>query len=166
VVCHKGYLTPAYLDQHCVGATFTKNSKHTHIAAQDNLTNLSQLNSFYGDCDFTKNLNQIVTAKAAIRCTSFDHMPLVGAQVDPVHYCESFATLRHGSRYGYHTYTSDTPGLYIFTGLGARGLCSAPLAAELLCCELLSEPLPIDLGINQALHPARFLLRDLKRNKI
>ncbi|MBU2971331.1 bifunctional tRNA (5-methylaminomethyl-2-thiouridine)(34)-methyltransferase MnmD/FAD-dependent 5-carboxymethylaminomethyl-2-thiouridine(34) oxidoreductase MnmC [Pseudoalteromonas sp. C2R02] len=166
VLCHKGYLTPQYLDHHCIGATFTKNSKETHISDDDNNINLKQVTDFYGDCEFSSGLNNITSAKAAIRCTSFDHMPLVGQVTDIDNYQTSFATLRHGSKYGYLPYQTSTPGLYIFTGLGARGLCSAPLSAELLCSELFNEPLPIDLAMNQALHPARFIVRDLKRNKV
>jgi len=166
VLCHKGYFTPQYLDHHCIGATFTKNSKKTHISEDDNDTNLKQVTDFYGECEFTQGLNDITSAKAAIRCTSFDHMPLVGQITDIKNYQSSFATLRHGSKYGYLPYNSSTSGLYVFTGLGARGLCSAPLSAELLCSEMFNEPLPIDLAMNEALHPARFIVRDLKRNKI
>ncbi|SFB90763.1 bifunctional tRNA (5-methylaminomethyl-2-thiouridine)(34)-methyltransferase MnmD/FAD-dependent 5-carboxymethylaminomethyl-2-thiouridine(34) oxidoreductase MnmC [Pseudoalteromonas denitrificans] len=166
VLCHKGYLTPNYLEHHCIGATFTKNSKEIHISENDNSINLKQVTDFYGECEFTQDLNDITSAKAAIRCTSFDHMPLVGQITDINSYQTSFATLRHGSKYGYLPYHSSTSGLYIFTGLGARGLCSAPLCAELLCSEIFDEPLPIDLAMNEALHPARFTVRDLKRNKI
>lgn len=166
VLCHKGYITPQYLNHHCIGATFTKNSKETHISEDDNNINLKQVTDFYGECEFTDDLNDITSAKAAIRCTSFDHMPLIGQITDIKNYQKSFATLRHGSKYGYLSYNSSTSGLYIFTGLGARGLCSAPLGAELLCSEMFNEPLPIDLAMSEALHPARFIVRDLKRNKI
>ncbi len=166
VICHKGYITPQHDDQHCIGATFEKNTFNTDVKQSDNQLNLSQLQTYYDKCEFSKDLNNVTGAKAAIRCTSLDHLPLLGQIPDRDNFNKSFATLKYGSKYGYLPYISDNNGLYIFTGLGARGFCSAPLCAEILCSELFNEPLPVDLGISSALHPARFLVRNLKRNSL
>ena len=39
----------------------------------------------------------------------------------------------------------------------------APLAAELLACQLEGEPLPLERQLAEALDPARFLLRERRR---
>ncbi|MEQ8403978.1 MAG: tRNA (5-methylaminomethyl-2-thiouridine)(34)-methyltransferase MnmD [Oceanicaulis sp.] len=49
------------------------------------------------------------------------------------------------------------------TGLGARGFAHAPLLAEAIVSALCNEPAPLARDGLEALHPARFLWRDLKR---
>ncbi|HLS98177.1 MAG TPA: hypothetical protein VK018_05590, partial [Porticoccaceae bacterium] len=51
-------------------------------------------------------------------------------------------------------------------GHGSRGLTYAPLAAELIASGICGEPAPLPRGLAIALHPARFLIRDLKRNRL
>lgn len=41
-------------------------------------------------------------------------------------------------------------------GLGSRGLCSAPLVAEILAAQMFGEPLPLDAKTLAALNPNRF----------
>jgi tRNA 5-methylaminomethyl-2-thiouridine biosynthesis bifunctional protein len=41
----------------------------------------------------------------------------------------------------------------------------APLAAELLACQLDGEPLPLERDLARAIDPARFHLRALRRGK-
>ncbi len=55
------------------------------------------------------------------------------------------------------------PGLHALLGLSARGMVWAPLAAELLACQLDGEPLPIERDLVRAVDPARFHLRALRR---
>lgn len=50
-------------------------------------------------------------------------------------------------------------GLYVLAGLGARGLVWAPLAAELIACQIAGDPLPMAKSIVAAIDPARVLLR-------
>jgi tRNA 5-methylaminomethyl-2-thiouridine biosynthesis bifunctional protein len=54
-------------------------------------------------------------------------------------------------------------GLYILSGLGSRGLVTAPLCAAMLVAEMTGEISTVDHAIAEALHPARFFIRDLKR---
>ncbi|CAM4017409.1 MULTISPECIES: bifunctional tRNA (5-methylaminomethyl-2-thiouridine)(34)-methyltransferase MnmD/FAD-dependent 5-carboxymethylaminomethyl-2-thiouridine(34) oxidoreductase MnmC [Pseudoalteromonas] len=166
VLCHKGYFTPAYLGKHCMGATFEKNSKSREVTEQDNVKNRDQLLNFYGHCEFATSLGEINSAKAAIRCSFIDHLPMAGEWAEQTDYVTAFANLRLGKRYQYQPLQQPQQGLHILTGFGARGLCSAPLAAEHLIAHLNNEPSPLSERVSQAIHPARFLVRDLIRNKI
>jgi tRNA 5-methylaminomethyl-2-thiouridine biosynthesis bifunctional protein len=56
-------------------------------------------------------------------------------------------------------------GLFVNTAHGSRGLTSTPLAAELLASQLCGEPLPLTPRLHRALSPARFIIRDLCRNR-
>ncbi|BDF93680.1 bifunctional tRNA (5-methylaminomethyl-2-thiouridine)(34)-methyltransferase MnmD/FAD-dependent 5-carboxymethylaminomethyl-2-thiouridine(34) oxidoreductase MnmC [Pseudoalteromonas haloplanktis] len=166
VLCHKGYFTPAYLGKHCMGATFEKNSKSREVTEQDNVKNRDQLLNFYGHCEFATSLGEINSAKAAVRCSFIDHLPMAGEWAEQTDYVTAFANLRLGKRYQYQPLQQPQQGLHILTGFGARGLCSAPLAAEHLIAHLNNEPSPLSERVSQAIHPARFLVRDLIRNKI
>ncbi|MGO3785803.1 MAG: bifunctional tRNA (5-methylaminomethyl-2-thiouridine)(34)-methyltransferase MnmD/FAD-dependent 5-carboxymethylaminomethyl-2-thiouridine(34) oxidoreductase MnmC [Pseudoalteromonas prydzensis] len=166
VLCHKGYFTPAYLDHHCMGATFEKNSKSRAVTEQDNQTNREQLLNFYGQTEFATSLGKVTAAKAAVRCSFIDHLPMAGEWAQQSDYIQAFANLRLGKRYQYQALQKPQQGLHLLTGFGARGLCSAPLCAEHLIAALNNEPLPLSERVSQAIHPARFIVRDLIRNKI
>jgi tRNA 5-methylaminomethyl-2-thiouridine biosynthesis bifunctional protein len=56
-----------------------------------------------------------------------------------------------------------TPRIHILTGLGGRGLVTAPLAAQHVIAGVMGLASPLDVEIAQALHPARFFIRDLRR---
>ena len=163
VLCHKGYFTPHYQEQHCMGATFDKGVSDTQIQESDNQLNLSQFNDFYAQCNFAAALHTIESAKAAIRCTVIDHLPLTGQIIDSEQFELSFAPIKKGQYHSYLPYQARQSGLYCLTALGARGLCSAPLLAEVLSCEMLGYPLPVSKRVADALHPARFNFRQLKK---
>jgi tRNA 5-methylaminomethyl-2-thiouridine biosynthesis bifunctional protein len=74
-----------------------------------------------------------------------------------------YAPLAHGGGI-----ESDAPppahaGVYVLGGLGARGLTSAPLLGEIIAGEMFAEPQLLPRAARDALHPARFLHRKLKR---
>ena len=73
-------------------------------------------------------------AWAAVRCTVPDRLPVVGAPD-----------------------ASALPGLFVSTGMGARGMTLAVLCGELLAAQLEGEPLPVPLRQARALAPQRLL---------
>jgi len=58
------------------------------------------------------------------------------------------------------------PGLFIIGALGSRGLCSAPLAAELLASQMSEEPLPLDRETLAAMNPNRLWVRKLLKGRL
>ncbi|MEZ5894095.1 MAG: bifunctional tRNA (5-methylaminomethyl-2-thiouridine)(34)-methyltransferase MnmD/FAD-dependent 5-carboxymethylaminomethyl-2-thiouridine(34) oxidoreductase MnmC [Parvularculaceae bacterium] len=98
--------------------------------------------------------------RAAIRCTTPDRMPVCGPLPDWGFYGGAYDDLRTGMRKDYPPGELRL-GLFIVSGLGSRGLVTAPYAAALLAAELAGAPR--DSTILQAIHPARFFIRDLKR---
>jgi tRNA 5-methylaminomethyl-2-thiouridine biosynthesis bifunctional protein len=55
--------------------------------------------------------------------------------------------------------------VFIAAGFGSRGLTTSGLSAALLAAVLTGEPLPVQATLYQQLHPARFLIRQLKRGQ-
>ncbi len=56
-------------------------------------------------------------------------------------------------------------GLFMLGALGSRGLCSAPLAAEILASQMSNEPIPLDGETLAAMNPNRLWVRKLLKGK-
>ncbi len=156
-----GFVTPAGNGLHTIGATFDHWDSPV-MRDDDHDRNIGGLAAALPEL-----ANGIIATagRAAVRCTSPDHLPLAGPLPDHAAFVEVFADLRHGHPWTRYAAATYTPGLYALTGLGSRGFVAAPLAAEVLAAEIAGEPAPLPRDLLSALHPARFLVRDLKRLK-
>lgn len=159
VICAKGYLTPAWQGTHCVGSSFVKQDTDTQVRESENQHNLSLLEYSFGAQAWHQNL-EVVAARASLRATTRDHLPLVGQMPIKKQHQSLFEQLSKGSKLETQTELAQ-PGLFILSGLGSRGLCTAPLAAELLTSQLTGKPLPVSQRVSQALNPNRFWLRKM-----
>jgi tRNA 5-methylaminomethyl-2-thiouridine biosynthesis bifunctional protein len=128
VVCHQGYITPAYQELHCVGATFDRNSGHSQVLEADDQQNLDLVNHTLGQPEWFEDV-KVISAKAGLRATVPDHMPVLGRQ----------------------------KLLWRFGALGARGLTWAPLLAEVLACAISKEPLPLTVQQLDGIDIQRYL---------
>jgi tRNA 5-methylaminomethyl-2-thiouridine biosynthesis bifunctional protein len=93
-------------------------------------------------------------------------LPLIGGLPDFAAYCDAYGDIdkgRHYARYCNAPYHRD---VYICTGFGARGMIGAPLAAEIITSQIAGMPAPVEKSVLDALHPARFIIRALKRGQI
>ncbi len=167
-LCGDGYLAPADAGQHCLGATFNLHETDPELSERDQLRNLEQLEQFGPDIAtlFADQPLSSLGGRVAFRCTTPDYLPLVGPAPDREAFLEDFAPLRKDARLNLSRPGRYHPGLFINVGHGSRGLCYTPLSAELLAAHIDREPMPLDRELVQALHPARFLIRDLMRNKV
>jgi len=115
---------------------------------------------------------------AELRTFTPDRLPVVGAIPDISRYRTDYADLKHGKPP--HTFPAPCfqQGLYIAAGLGSRGATQALLVGDLMASLIEGEMCgDWDTGRNssqesdpdqrhafcQALHPARFLVRALRR---
>ncbi len=160
VICNEGYLTPSHQQQHCLGASFIPDDTDTHLRNSEQQHNITLLQ------DISPHLhaqwqNAPLKGRAALRCTTPDHLPLVGALPNRETFLHDYAALRHNAKATINNAGNYVEGLWVFTGFGGRGLCYIPLAAELLAAQLLHEPRPLPRDIQQALAPARFVIREL-----
>ncbi len=165
VLCYGGYLTPAYAQgQHCIGASFVPKSTNTDVTMDDHLHNHQLIQQYLPE--LATQLPSIDTwqGRAALRAQANDYLPLVGGLPIYEGFCEDYAALKHGKT------IAQAPryyqGLYVSLGHGSKGFCFAPLAAEVLAAQLNNEPMPIAQSVLNALHPARFWVKQLKRGNI
>lgn len=164
VICHKGYLTPANKNLHCIGATFQKNSVDMTSNADDDSFNLSMLDKCLPGLTNWQS-SDIVQSKARLRCMTPDHLPMVGAMPDINAHKALYPHLSKDKRWHYNQPAPVIDNLYLLTGLGARGLCTAPLLADILTADICGTPYPLDNEQLFNLAPNRFVIRDIIRRK-
>lgn len=166
--CHEGYIAPAAGDSHCIGASFNLHDEERELRAADHSDNLDKLARAVPEwADALAQLDPAeLTGRVGYRCASPDYLPLVGPVPDRPAFMSDYAALRKNARHPITTPGQYLPDLYLSTGHGSRGLTSTPLAAELLASQICGEPPPLSRELARALSPARFIIRDLRRNRI
>lgn len=168
VICHKGYLTPENKGIHCIGATFQKNDTNINTNKADDQYNLTMLDKCLPQLseEIAWQDQDIASSKARLRCMSQDHLPLVGAVPNISEHIQAYSHLAKDKNWKYSQAAPCINNLYVLLGLGARGLCSAPLAADILTAELCNTPYPMDNKMLFNLSPNRFIIRDIIKRKI
>ncbi|NWA26211.1 bifunctional tRNA (5-methylaminomethyl-2-thiouridine)(34)-methyltransferase MnmD/FAD-dependent 5-carboxymethylaminomethyl-2-thiouridine(34) oxidoreductase MnmC [Pseudomonas gingeri] len=167
VVCAEGYVAPARLGEHTLGASFDFKSEDLAPTTAEHIGNLGLLQDISPDLALRLNAADLapeqLQGRAAFRCTSADYLPIVGPLADPQSFADAYDILARDARQVPQVPCPWLEGLYINSGHGSRGLISAPLSGELLAAWLENEPLPLPRSIAEACHPNRFALRALIR---
>ena len=164
VICHKGYLTPAHQQQHCIGATFEKNSFDITATTEGDQYNLTMLEKCLPKL-IPWSEQDITASKARLRCMTPDHLPVVGAMPNIKQHKKMYAHLAKDKNWRYQEPAPVIENLFVLTGLGARGLCTAPLLADILTADLTGGEQPIGTQELFNLSPNRFVIRDIIRRK-
>ncbi len=164
VLYGKGYLIPARQGRHVIGATLTAHDSDTRLRAADDVHNRVQLERIVPQlaAELTPELSGIF---AAIRATSPDRLPLIGGVPDPAAFRAAYTAAARGAMGRKLPPPPHARGLYLLTGLGARGITVAPLAAELLAALIAGEPVPLARDLSDAVNPSRLLFRALQRGE-
>lgn len=165
VLCHKGYLTPQNKGVHCIGATFQKNSFDVMAKSEEDEFNLNMLHQCLPGL-INWNMDDVRASKARLRCMTPDHLPMVGAFPNINAHIATYPHLRKDKNWKYKAAAPCVENLYVLTGLGARGLVSAPLLADILVADICGTPYPVDDEQLFNLSPNRFVIRDLIKRKI
>ena len=109
---------------------------------------------------------EVTGARASIRAMTADHYPIVGPVHDQDWYMAQYETLKHGPKRRTFATAEYVDGLYTVCGLGARGVQTAPLLADILSSYISGTPCPVENTMREGLHPARFLMRDIIKGKL
>jgi tRNA 5-methylaminomethyl-2-thiouridine biosynthesis bifunctional protein len=168
VLTHGGYTAPAVDGVHAVGATYDRIDPSSN-AWKDSIyeNDLNNINKILPD--FLNVLMEFKSApasgRASLRATTSDRLPVAGPVADAEGYREAYGFLGNDARITKGPPAPYRDRLHVLSGLGSRGLMTAPLLAELVVGLMFDEPLPVDATLARALHPARFVVRDLKRRR-
>ncbi|RZO69084.1 MAG: bifunctional tRNA (5-methylaminomethyl-2-thiouridine)(34)-methyltransferase MnmD/FAD-dependent 5-carboxymethylaminomethyl-2-thiouridine(34) oxidoreductase MnmC [Parvularculaceae bacterium] len=141
------------------GATYDKISPgdaptRSSASSETNLTAARKLYPELPSCP--------TSSRVSVRCQTPDRLPIVGAAPCWQHFATAYDDLRFGKTRNYQI-ANYQPGIFLLTGLGSRGLVTAPLCAAIIAQHLTGGPAPTSLDILHALHPGRFFIRDMKR---
>ncbi len=162
LLCYDGYLTPAHNGAHCIGASYGRNQTDLAYRADEQDQNRARLQACVPQQRWPAEVDVSgAQARIGVRCASRDHLPVAG----PV---ARLAALADHDVHAPADQQSALPlhaGLYVLGALGSRGLCSAPLCGELVASEICGDPLPLAADLLEALHPARYWVRRLRRGK-
>lgn len=120
------------------GATHDRGETQTDIRAEDNDRNRAVLEAHLPILA-SQLEGQAVGARASLRATVPDQLPVVGQM-------------------------PDQPGLMVLGALGSRGFTLAPLLAEHLVALSLGRPSPLPRAVIKALEPGRFAERQRRRS--
>lgn len=167
VICHEGYLANAE-NGLLIGATFNQHDADLQVRSNDHRENLLTLQRALPDllaaapeaidCDS-------LSGRVGQRCTTPDYLPIVGPVADTAAMLTRFGALAKNANAVIAEPGVYCANLYVNVGHGSRGLTSTPLCAELLAAQITGEPRPLPRDLVQTLSPARFLIRDLIRNR-
>ena len=168
IVCGDGYITPAHDNYHSCGATYNKGLFSTELRVQDHEMNIAQMgHTDSGLGDALENLDATkMDGRANFRCTTKDYLPIVGPVPNFSSMLKDFGFLRRDARADSMMMGDYLPNLYINCGMGSRGLSYAPYTAELLATQISQQIPSLERDLIQAMHPARFLIRDLKKKRL
>lgn len=168
VLCGEGYLAPEQHGHQTLGATYDVDDTDLAVRPEDHLRNLDTLART--DAALRPLLEGSAPehwrARVALRCATPDYLPVIGPAPDRDAVLEVYSGLRKDARRVIAEPCPSLPGLFLHCGLGSRGLTYAPLGAEYLA-DLIEGQLPaLPLTLQEAVHPARFLIRDLKKKRL
>ncbi len=160
VIRHAGTVVPGDGGFHIVGSTFQRdeaNGEANESADRENLETLRTHLPLLAEGAVAS------TAHSAVRMTSENRLPLVGALANPERLAAEYPHM-HRRRY---TRNEDDPayppGLFLSAAWGSRGMTNAALGGELLASLAGEEPPPLQAMLLHAVHPARSLVRRLQR---
>ncbi len=166
VLCYDGYLTPVspQFQQHCIGASYHRGVTQAEYREDDQQENRARLLRCLPAAHWAQVIDvSAAQARSGVRAATRDHLPMIGALPDYEATLHQYADLAQqpleAGTAPYHT------GLFMLGGLGSRGLCSAPLAAEVLAAQLCGEPVPLDNATLAATSPNRFWVRRLLKGR-
>jgi tRNA 5-methylaminomethyl-2-thiouridine biosynthesis bifunctional protein len=169
VLCGEGYVAPAHGRLHCLGATHRFRDTSTSISAAEHAENVTKLArlapALYAAVDGAHLDPARLSGRAALRCSAPDYLPLVGPIVDAAAFAKAYAPLARDATLEIEAPPPWHDGLYVNTAHGSRGLITTPLSGEILAAYLEGEPAPLPGSVTEAVHPSRFLLRDLIRRR-
>ncbi|MFW5386729.1 bifunctional tRNA (5-methylaminomethyl-2-thiouridine)(34)-methyltransferase MnmD/FAD-dependent 5-carboxymethylaminomethyl-2-thiouridine(34) oxidoreductase MnmC [Yersinia sp. 2542 StPb PI] len=169
VLCYDGYLTPVNPanQHHCIGASYQRGDIATDFRTDEQQENRDRLLRCLPQVNWPHQVdisdNQ---ARCGVRCAIRDHLPMVGAVPDYAATLAQYQDLPRKIQRGDEIAPAPVwPELFMVGALGSRGLCSAPLVAEILAAQMFGEPQPLDAPTLAALNPNRFWIRKLLKGR-
>lgn len=167
VLCYDGYLTPQNPanGHHCIGASYHRGESEIEYSEEDQQQNRQRLIDCFPQAEWAKEVDVSGgDARCGVRCATRDHLPMIGSVPD---YDATLAAYENLAENRESAVSAPVyPNLFMLGALGSRGLCTAPLAAEILASQMSDEPIPMDGVTLAGLNPNRLWVRKLLKGKM
>lgn len=171
VLTFGGYLTPPVPGPggepiQVLGGTFARiddwrGDDRRAARTEDHARNMAKL---WGRLpDMAASLGPLAGGWTGLRATTPDRLPLAGPAPDTEAFKAAAPPHRRGGALTGAPAAACQPGLFVLSGLGSRGFLTAPLCGEILASRICGTPLPVPASVAPLLHPARFLVRAMKK---
>jgi len=154
------HITPAILNKHYVGATYTRGNESVAVNENETSDLMESIDSLLPDTFVSEDC---VASWVGFRLSSKDRVPIVGALPDEKFFKQEYVDICHGKVNKTYEMAKHLDGLYISAAHGSRGFTTAFISAEIIAAQLNDEPMPVDKSVLDYLSPARFIVNNLKR---
>ncbi len=159
VLAGTGYLVPTP-DGVVAGASYDLDDADPAPRATGHAGNLARLAQMLSD---PPRLDaQTLGGGVAFRCVAVDRLPLIGALPDVAAARAARAKLSGAQLRD----IPRLPGLYGALAYASRGLTWAALGGEIVASLIEGEPLPLEGDLADAIDPARFVLKLVRRGRL
>lgn len=173
---YTGYICPPSADLQAIGASYDRLNTSLEPLKSDDLANLDKAKALLNALEGLQILSQdeiskarqalkepkFKGAKVAFRSYSSDRFPVVGAFYDESFYKSAYKAL-FWSKNKPQSVPQQHLNLYLSIALGSRGFAYAIFAARYITSLINNEPLGFEAKFIKEIHPARFLIRKLKK---
>jgi tRNA 5-methylaminomethyl-2-thiouridine biosynthesis bifunctional protein len=149
-----------------MGSTFERGLRDTAVTAEAHERNARSLEAILPGAARTLRNEQMqgrLLGWSQVRCASLDRLPLVGAAPDAP---ALRLQLEAGRAQRRRVSLADVPrwaGLHLLCAMGSRGITLAPWCASQLAMQIDGEPSEVDPALLAALDPARFAIKNARR---
>ena len=147
-----GYLLPAVAGRAVFGATAQPGDVDAAVRDADHAANLEQLARLIGHAHGL--VPAELEGRTGWRCSAADRLPVIGAVPD---------TSVSATRSDQPRFVPRVPGLFVNIALGSRGITWSALGAQVLASWVTGSPAPLEAGLLDAIDPARFVSRRVRR---
>lgn len=159
------YITPAWQNKMCFGATFHPHCHDAVLTQEDENINWQELSELAPKLALDLASNDVPQGHVAVRCDTYDHLPVVGAIGNGGLMKQVYEKLKYDKNFPVNAACPWLPGAFVNTAHGSRGLATAPICAEAVASAILGLPSPFSARLQQALHPNRLLIRTLTHHR-
>lgn len=160
------YITPSRNKIRVLGSTFDEFDLDPNPRSKDRESLLEYAKELLPGEVWDREKIRISREFVGFRSQTKDRFPILGELHDPATFRKIFTGVGlPKNRDKKISVPAAVPGLYVFGGLGSRGVLSSLIGGETLASIVLGEPLPIENSLYTALHPARFLYRAIRKKE-
>jgi len=159
-----GYLLPSLDGTTWFGASSHEGDTDPDLRSDDHRANVERLAGLVAEPPPLAALGEL-RGRVGWRWASPDRLPLIGPVPLAVIGAELGLEIDAAAspRPEQPRFAPRAPGLFVFAGLGSRGIAGSALGAQVLAASITGAPMPLEADLLDAVDPARFASRAFRR---